>query len=49
MDMNTVREIVTVVSFAVFLGIMYWAASGSNRRICLEPLGRGQCQDPSPR
>ena len=32
MDINTVREIVTVVSFTVFVGIMAWAASGSNRQ-----------------
>jgi len=32
MDINTLREIVTVVSFVVFVGIMAWAASGTNRQ-----------------
>lgn len=31
MDINTVREAVTVVSFATFVGIVVWAWSSSNR------------------
>ena len=31
MDINTVREIVTVVSFATFIGIVGWAWSRRNR------------------
>ena len=31
MDINTVREAVTVVSFATFVGIVIWAWSSSNR------------------
>ena len=30
MDINLVREIVTVVSFATFAGIVWWAASPRN-------------------
>ena len=30
-DINLLRIAVTVVSFAVFVGIMAWAASGRNR------------------
>ncbi len=32
MDINTVREIVTVASFLVFVGIMLWAVSAANRQ-----------------
>jgi len=31
MDINTLREIATVVSFASFLGILGWAWARSNR------------------
>ena len=31
MDINTLREIVTVISFATFIGIVAWAWSGRNR------------------
>jgi cytochrome c oxidase cbb3-type subunit 4 len=30
MDVNLVREIVTVVSFATFAGIVWWAVSPRN-------------------
>ncbi len=32
MDVNTVREFVTVASFVIFIAIMWWAASGANQR-----------------
>ena len=32
MDVNTLREIVTVVAFATFVGIVLWAWSGKNAR-----------------
>jgi cytochrome c oxidase cbb3-type subunit 4 len=31
-DINTLRVAVTVVSFAVFVGILLWAGSGRNRK-----------------
>ena len=31
MDINTLRSIVTVVAFVVFIGIVIWAWSGRNR------------------
>ena len=31
MDINLLRETFTVVSFAVFVGIVAWAWSGANR------------------
>jgi cytochrome c oxidase cbb3-type subunit IV len=31
MDVNTLREIATVLSFTTFLGIMGWAWSRANR------------------
>ena len=31
MDINTLREIVTVLSFAAFLGIIAWAWSGRQK------------------
>jgi cytochrome c oxidase cbb3-type subunit 4 len=31
MDINTLRSIVTVVTFAVFIGIMWWAMSRRNQ------------------
>ena len=32
MDLNTVRIIMTIVSFAVFAGIIAWALAPANRR-----------------
>jgi len=32
MDINTVREAVTVASFTIFIGIVLWAWSGANRQ-----------------
>jgi cytochrome c oxidase cbb3-type subunit 4 len=32
MDITILREVVTVISFMVFMAIMAWAASGSNRQ-----------------
>lgn len=32
MDVNTLRVIVTLVSFAVFIGIVVWAWSRRNKR-----------------
>ena len=31
MEINTVREIVTVICFAAFVGIVYWAYSARNK------------------
>lgn len=31
MDINILRSIVTVVAFAVFIGIVLWAYSGRNK------------------
>ncbi|PUE53027.1 CcoQ/FixQ family Cbb3-type cytochrome c oxidase assembly chaperone [Limnohabitans sp. 2KL-17] len=31
MDINTLRSIVTVVTFAIFLAIVWWALSRRNR------------------
>lgn len=31
MDLNTLRSIVTLLCFIVFIGIVWWAWSGSNR------------------
>lgn len=31
MDINTLRSIVTVVAFAVFIGIVLWAFSGRSK------------------
>jgi cytochrome c oxidase cbb3-type subunit 4 len=31
MDINTVRSLVTVLSFAVFLGIVFWAWSAKRK------------------
>ncbi|GAB3767139.1 hypothetical protein GCM10028796_27800 [Ramlibacter monticola] len=39
MDINTVREIVTVVSFATFIGIVAWAWARRNRA-SFEEAGR---------
>ena len=39
MDINTVREIVTVLSFATFIGIVGWAWSRRNRA-SFEEAGR---------
>jgi len=32
MDINTLRTVITVVSFVTFVGIVLWAYSGSARR-----------------
>ena len=32
MDINILREAVTVVSFTVFIGIVWWAWSGSSKK-----------------
>jgi cytochrome c oxidase cbb3-type subunit 4 len=32
MDINTLRSIVTVVTFLVFIGIVVWAWSGRNAK-----------------
>lgn len=32
MDINTIRQAVTLASFAIFIGIVLWAWSGSNRQ-----------------
>jgi len=32
MDINTVRQAVTLASFTIFIGIVLWAWSGSNRQ-----------------
>ena len=32
MDLNDLRSLVTVVAFAAFLGIVWWAYSGRARR-----------------
>lgn len=32
MDINVVREVVTVVCFLAFLGIVFWAYSGRNKQ-----------------
>ena len=39
MDINTVREIVTVLSFATFVGIVGWAWARRNRS-SFEEAGR---------
>lgn len=31
MDINTLRSIVTVLAFALFIGIVLWAYSGRNK------------------
>jgi cytochrome c oxidase cbb3-type subunit IV len=31
MDLNTLRSIITLISFLVFIGILLWAWSGKNR------------------
>ncbi len=31
MDINILRSIVTVLTFLIFLGIVWWALSGRNR------------------
>jgi cytochrome c oxidase cbb3-type subunit 4 len=31
MDINTLRSIVTVLTFAIFLGIIWWAMSRRNQ------------------
>jgi cytochrome c oxidase cbb3-type subunit IV len=31
MDINTLRSVMTVVSFVVFLGIVAWAVSAKNK------------------
>lgn len=31
MDINTLRAIVTVLTFAIFLGIIWWAMSARNQ------------------
>ncbi|PVE43830.1 CcoQ/FixQ family Cbb3-type cytochrome c oxidase assembly chaperone [Limnohabitans planktonicus] len=31
MDINLLRSIVTVLTFAIFLGIIWWAMSGRNQ------------------
>lgn len=31
MDINTIRSVVTVLSFAVFLGIVFWAWSAKRK------------------
>ena len=31
MDINTIRSLVTVLSFAVFLGIVFWAWSAKRK------------------
>jgi len=31
MDINTLRSIATVICFALFLGIIWWAYRGKNR------------------
>ena len=32
MDINTMREAVTLTSFVIFIGIVIWAWSGANRQ-----------------
>jgi len=32
MDVNTLRIVITVASFAIFIGIAVWAYSGRNRQ-----------------
>jgi cytochrome c oxidase cbb3-type subunit 4 len=31
MDINTLRSIITVLAFAIFVGIVLWAYSGRNK------------------
>ena len=47
MDINTLRIIVTVVTFATFLGIVLWAYRPS-RKEGLERLGRSILEDCEP-
>ena len=46
MDVNTLRELVTVVFFAGFVGIVWWAYSPS-RKSTLEEVGRSILDDDS--
>ena len=47
MDINTMRIIVTLASFAAFLGIVLWAYRPS-RKQGLERLGRSILEDREP-
>ena len=47
MDINTLRIAVTVITFAAFLGIVYWAYRPS-RRQKLEQQGRSILEDRAP-
>ncbi|MEW6688862.1 MAG: cbb3-type cytochrome c oxidase subunit 3 [Pseudomonadota bacterium] len=44
MDLNTLRIVVTLVAFAAFLGIVWWAYAPS-RREALERVGRSIVED----
>ena len=49
MDINTMREAVTLTSFVVFVGIVLWAWSGDNRQRFQEaaPLPFDEIEDVS--
>ena len=47
MDINTLRIIVTLATFAAFLGIVLWAYLPS-RRQSLERIGRSILEDREP-
>jgi cbb3-type cytochrome oxidase subunit 3 len=47
MDINTLRIIVTLTTFAAFLGIVYWAYRPS-RKDGLERMGRSILEDREP-
>jgi cytochrome c oxidase cbb3-type subunit 4 len=36
MDLNTIRSIMTVVAFAMFVGVVWWAYSGRNKQAFAE-------------
>ena len=44
MDVNTLREVVTVLFFAGFIGIVWWAYSPS-RKSQLDEVGRSVLDD----
>jgi cbb3-type cytochrome oxidase subunit 3 len=47
MDINTLRIIVTLMTFAAFLGIVFWAYRPS-RKDALERIGRSILEDREP-
>ena len=48
MDINELRTIITTLSFVVFIGIVYWAYNGHQRKAFDEPANLPFIDDEMP-